>query len=154
MIRKQAIICDLDGTLYDSTARREKYLGGEKKDFDKFNAAAKDDLPNKWCEILISALNVKGYALIFISGREDLYAIETKIWIEKCKNVFRELAPIDLFMRKTGDYRPDVVIKEEIYKQHIEPQYQVLFAIDDRKCVVDMWRSLGLVCLQCASGEF
>jgi DNA transposition AAA+ family ATPase len=32
--------------------------------------------------------------------------------------------------------------------------YNVRFAIDDRDRVVDAWRDLGLVCLQCAPGDF
>jgi len=31
---------------------------------------------------------------------------------------------------------------------------RVLFIVEDRSSVVDMWRAQGLVCLQCAPGEF
>ena len=57
-------------------------------------------------------------------------------------------------MRKDYDNRQDAVIKEEIYKLHIQPKFNVLFCVDDRKQVVDMWRRIGLICLQCAEGEF
>lgn len=39
-------------------------------------------------------------------------------------------------------------------RKNIKDKYDVLFAIDDRSSVVDMWRDLGLVCLQCAEGAF
>lgn len=57
-------------------------------------------------------------------------------------------------MRKDGDFRKDSIVKEEIYREWIEPFHEVLFCIDDRKQVVDMWRSIGLTCLQCAEGNF
>lgn len=57
-------------------------------------------------------------------------------------------------MRKNDDYRQDAVIKEEIYNLYIQPKFDVLFCIDDRKQVVDAWRNLGLVCLQCDEGQF
>jgi hypothetical protein len=31
---------------------------------------------------------------------------------------------------------------------------KVLFVVEDRNRVVEMWRKEGLVCLQCAPGEF
>ena len=57
-------------------------------------------------------------------------------------------------MRKDGDYRPDTVVKKEIYEREIKDKYEVLFAIDDRTQVVKTWRELGLTCLQCANGDF
>lgn len=59
-----------------------------------------------------------------------------------------------LHMRPDGDFRPDVEVKKEIYKREIEGQFKVLFAVDDRASVVEMWRAQGLVCLQCAKGDF
>ena len=31
---------------------------------------------------------------------------------------------------------------------------RILFVVEDRSRVVEMWRSEGLACLQCAPGEF
>ena len=41
------------------------------------------------------------------------------------------------FMRADGDFRQDAIIKTEIYKNEIEPSFEILFCIDDRKQVVD-----------------
>lgn len=57
-------------------------------------------------------------------------------------------------MRPAGDYRPDQIVKRELYEAHIAGQYDVLFCVDDRNSVVAMWRELGLTCLQCAEGDF
>jgi hypothetical protein len=45
------------------------------------------------------------------------------------------------------------MVKEEIYLKELAHQ-QVIFVVEDRKSVVQMWRKLGPVCLQCADGEF
>ena len=57
-------------------------------------------------------------------------------------------------MRANGDYRADDVIKAEIFQEHILPRYSVAAVVDDRNRVVNMWRSLGLICLQVAEGDF
>ena len=57
-------------------------------------------------------------------------------------------------MRRTYDRRKDCVIKMEIFEQYINNIYFVEFCIDDRTQVVELWRSLGLTCLQVADGNF
>ena len=57
-------------------------------------------------------------------------------------------------MRKTGDNRKDAIVKREIYETHIKDKYQVDYVLYDRNQVVEMWRSLGLTCLQVADGDF
>jgi hypothetical protein len=55
-------------------------------------------------------------------------------------------------MRAASDFTPD----EELKRQWIE-EYKlehILCIFDDRKKVVDMWRSLGLTCFQVAPGDF
>jgi hypothetical protein len=41
-----------------------------------------------------------------------------------------------------------------LYEAHIEPHYDVQFVLEDLNQAVEMWRSLGLVCLQVAPGDF
>jgi hypothetical protein len=59
-----------------------------------------------------------------------------------------------LFMRKTGDIRSDDIVKREIYETHIKPEWNVVCVLDDRQRVVDMWREIGLTCLQVDYGDF
>jgi hypothetical protein len=56
-------------------------------------------------------------------------------------------------MRKDGDFRADNVVKQEILDAHIDKD-RVLFVLDDRQQVVDMWRRNGLTCFQVAEGNF
>lgn len=151
-VRPKAIIIDLDGTLCNNEHRRH-FVEGEEKDFEKFNAACVDDKVNQWCLELIKAMDAAGYRILFISGREYKFREQTWLWI--VENAATKIdSNTDIYMRAIGDYRKDSVVKEEIYRRLIEPHFKVLFCVDDRQQVVDMWRSLGLTCLQCAKGDF
>ena len=57
-------------------------------------------------------------------------------------------------MRRVGDYRPDVEIKKEMLDRIRKGGFRPCIAIDDRDCVVAMWRAEGLTCLQVAPGDF
>ncbi len=47
-------------------------------------------------------------------------------------------------MRESGDFRPDDIIKREIFDRKIRGVYNVKFVIDDRLKVCRMWHQLGL----------
>lgn len=153
----KAILCDLDGTMCNTDHRQ--HLVDNKK-WDDFYEALEHDPINKWCDDLcfaMSAGDAMKAQIIFVSGRPEKYRAKTLAWFAKQWDL--EVEDLDasdfiLHMRKDGDFRKDSIIKEEIYREHIEPKFDVMFCIDDRKQVVDMWRSIGLVCLQCAEGNF
>lgn len=155
--KKLAFICDLDGTLCNTDHRQHLV---EAKKWDEFYEALDGDPVNLWCEDLVFALHhgdAVRYQPIFVSGRQEKYRRKTVEWFARIWELETEQVTDDsfiLFMRKDGDFRQDAVIKEEIYRQHIEPKFHVAFAIDDRQQVVNMWRRIGIVCLQCAEGNF
>ena len=43
---------------------------------------------------------------------------------------------------------------DEIFENDIRPYYNIDYVLDDRNQVVEMWRSIGLTCLQVAEGNF
>lgn len=57
-------------------------------------------------------------------------------------------------MRPEGDIRKDSIVKREIFENYIRDYYNIQFVLDDRNQVVEMWRSLGLKCLQVQEGDF
>ncbi len=59
-----------------------------------------------------------------------------------------------VIMRKFKDFRPDDEVKLDLYEEFIEPDYEVRLVLDDRQRVVDMWRRIGLRCLQVDVGDF
>lgn len=145
--RMKAIIVDLDGTLCD-TRHRQHHMEQQPKNWNAFYGGIPHDKPHRWCMSLINGM-LGLVEIIFVSGRPDNYFYDTQKWLAR-----NDLDVWPLFMRKENDFRKDSIIKAEIYREHIEPKYDVLFCVDDRQQVVDMWREIGLTCLQCAKGDF
>lgn len=130
---QDVVICDLDGTLCLLNGRNP--YDASMCEYDELNTVV-DSL-------------LFGKAVILCSGREEKYREQT---LKFLKN--NDINFIKLFMRKTGDYRKDCIIKEEIYNDYIKGKYNVEFVLDDRNQVVEMWRNMGLTCLQVAEGDF
>lgn len=146
------IICDLDGTLCDTT-HRQHFMQQRPKQWDAFYAGIAYDPIHDWCIELLRALQRNGHRVILMSGRPDQYREVSETWLfRNCVNY------VHLYMRRKGDHRPDTIVKGELFMQmctdHGITTNDVLICIDDRQCVVDMWRSMGLTCLQCAKGDF
>lgn len=131
------IIVDIDGTVALHNGRSPYEL--EK---------CYTDLPN-YPIIQIVNQYVEKAEIIFMSGREDSVKEMTGDWLLE-----NGLPRTHLHMRKTGDFRKDVIVKKEMYKEHIEGKYNVRFVLDDRNQTVKGWRELGLTCLQVAEGNF
>lgn len=143
------MIFDLDGTITD-LSHRKHYLDQDPPDWKIFNSLVYEDEINMWAERLIRMINQdKSHFMLIVSGRSEDAKYDTITWLKDHNIVYDAL-----FMRKKNDSRRDDIIKEEIYNDLIKPHYQVQFVIDDRKRVVDMWRKNGLVCLQCAEGDY
>jgi predicted kinase len=81
-----------------------------------------------------------GYKILFVSGREDKYRAPTERFY---KQHFPEVK-YELFMRPTGDKRKDVIIKEEIFNNHIKNEYYVAGWFDDRLQVSKWVHEIGL----------
>ena len=56
-------------------------------------------------------------------------------------------------MRPSDDNRYDDEVKLDLFERNYEKK-DVWFVLEDRQICVDMWRKLGLTCLQPAPGEF
>lgn len=135
----KCIICDLDGTLCLNQGR-------DAYDLTKVS----EDKPNDPLVDLLRVLS-DSVNIIFFSGREGTKQCreDTAKWINDNINI-----PYQLYMRKEKDYRPDEVIKEELYNEIIKDNYYCVAIFDDRQKVVDKWRSLGLLCCQVYEGDF
>lgn len=131
------IVCDIDGTLAHMDGRSPydyKAVDTDKPDEDVINILRDTQAADR---------------VIVFSGRTDNCRKATEKWLDDNSVWWSEL-----FMRKTGDVRPDYIVKRELYEKHIKDKYNVLFVLDDRDQVVDQWRELGLKCFQVASGTF
>lgn len=151
---KPVIICDLDGTLCNIEHRLHHVKHEIRKNnrWDLFNKEIVNDNINVWCRTLIKHVGVN-HPIYLVSGRVDSSRQETITNLEK-HNVKPKVDYQHLFMRHRSDFRQDYIIKEIILDFEILTRNTVLFAIDDRKQVIDMWRKRGILCLACAEGDF
>ncbi len=136
--KPKAIICDLDGTvawLNGRNAVTEQHL-------------CEQDLVNPAIQHIIRS---SGLRCFFTSGRSAKYREETMRWLNKHKLLETN---DKLLMRPDGDTRADSIVKKELYDNYIKGWYNILFVLDDRSSVVQLWRSLGLTCLQVDYGDF
>jgi len=146
---KSCILFDIDGTLALIDHRRH-FLDGNRPDWKSFNARMGDDTPNVPVVTLYKTLrDTNDFELILVSGRGEENREITQRWL-----VWNEIPFDTLLMRPKNDSRPDTDIKLEFLEALRNQGKQILFAVDDRQSVVDMWRANGVTCLQCAQGEF
>jgi predicted kinase len=131
----KAIIVDIDGTL------------AKMKDRSPFDwKRVKEDSCN---EIIKDIVNAYKNNVFIFSGRDGSCRTETIEWLSDHGICYKEL-----FMRPAGNNEKDNIIKQRLFEQHMRGKYYVEYILDDRNQVVEMWRSLGLVCLQVAEGDF
>lgn len=136
--KQNCYIFDVDGTLALMNGRSAY-------DYSKVHT----DIPNYNITMIARLLAQSGLPIIIVSSRTDDCKFETAKWL------YDNSIPHDkIFMRKIGDNRNDAIVKREIYENEIKDKYNVLAVFDDRNRVVDMWRSLGLTCLQVYYGFF
>jgi hypothetical protein len=151
---KDTIVCDLDGTLANCE-HRVHHVRSKPKNWDAFYAGVRDDAINApVLHILDKFICYEGgaYNIIFCSGRPERCREDTIWWLRAVAHIW-DYKHTTLLMRKDGDFRQDYIVKEEILHQHIDKD-RVLFVLDDRQQVVDMWRRNGLACFQVAEGNF
>lgn len=144
VLKPYAVIVDLDGTLALNKANRPYF--GESADEGYLL-----DSPNTPVADVVRRFQAEGLKIIIMTGREGTTrAIETnKEWLEQQGIDYSEL-----IMRAPNDYRPDEVVKLELFNKLVAPKYRVHCVLDDRDKVVKMWRDLGLLCLQVWDGKF
>lgn len=142
----ELVIFDIDGTLADASERIQ-HVRKKPKNWNAFFAGMAQDKAIHSMVRLCNILHDSGIQIILCSGRSEEHRDETMKWLaEKGVNYY------DLLLRKDRDHRSDTIVKREMLSQI--DKSKILFVVEDRSRVVAMWRSEGLVCLQCAPGEF
>lgn len=143
--KKKAIIVDIDGTLSNDLWRRHTYKHAQ-RDWNEINAMCKYDMPNPWCQAIVENFSAMGYHIIFLTARNSNSRELTEQWLMLNIN---PKVDYTLIMRPELDLRDDWMVKETVYRNEIEPFYDVLFCVEDKQSVTDMWRRIGMTCLQC-----
>ena len=153
---KPLYIFDLDGTLANLEHRLHfiQPPPGEKKNWDKFHEACREDTQHLRTILTLGCLQKAGADIWVFSGRSASVRRQTEIWLWANTPL-----PISSFvnvrMRPIGDYRDDAILKEEwLQTMSKEDRSRLIAVFEDRQRVVDMWRRNGVVCYQVASGNF
>jgi hydroxymethylpyrimidine pyrophosphatase-like HAD family hydrolase len=138
-----AIICDIDGTLAHHTRMHHDY--GNVAD-DMVDSTIRDLVDREWGS---------GYDILVVTGRPTTCYGQTYKWLTE------NHIPVDgLWMRnpkdvdEKGQKLQDWIIKLDLFNRHIRADYNVAYVLEDRNQCVQMWRDLGLKCLQVQPGDF
>ena len=155
MSKQKAIICDLDGCLFDHS-EYDKYIPAENtpqawaqyhKDVNNYA-----NMPvNYEISDLIYSYFKKGYSVIFLTAREALGINHKNTWFA-LKTLFNSW-DILLFMRPTGCTLPPEQIKELIYLEIIKNEYDIELVIDDSKTIIEMFKWHGLKTVHYKKGQ-
>lgn len=138
--KRQAVIVDMDGTLVDVSSIRHYVRESlqpdgsySKRNFDDFHKASLF-CPAIWKTVdLVMYYWERKLDILIVTARSDQYNQTTKDWLHKYAIPYNAM-----FMRKTGDYRPDVEVKRDILEE-ITETWNVVGAIDDNPSVVALW---------------
>jgi predicted kinase len=123
-----AVISDIDGTIAHNNGKRSPYNWKEIH-LDEPNGALRD---------LLWGMSAKKYDIIYVSGRDSICRDATQLWLNT-----HDFPLGLLYMRAQGDNRKDYIVKEELYLNHIQPKYHVVFVLDDRPQVIrNVWQKL------------
>jgi len=145
-VSEELVIFDIDGTLAD-VSERIHHVRKKPKNWNAFFQGMAQDKAIHSMVRLCNILHASGIQIILCSGRSEEHREETVTWLAQQGVNYH-----DLLLRKDNDRRTDGVVKREMLANL--DKSKILFVVEDRSRVVEMWRSEGLVCLQCAPGEF
>lgn len=155
-LKQRAVIFDLDGTLADSFHRlmpKEWWVTCTDAQRAEWNQRGRQDAVIQPIAELFHSMGHAGYFRIILTARDQQSREPTKDWLRDnhLKPELLLLRP-DHWKRKSGSLDPQM--KREVYLEQIAPWYDVVFTVEDRTCCVEMWRELGLTCLQNVKGDY
>ncbi len=143
--KEECIIVDIDGTLAHISDGRDPY---------DITRVCNDSLDDAVASIVAMAY-ANGYRVIIITGRSEKYKEVTEEWLEDNGVPYDEIyTRSDSQIDEKGNQLDDAIVKEELFREYVEPRFNTKFVLDDRNRVVDMWRRIGLKCLQVQEGNF
>ena len=138
MAKPKAVIFDIDSTL-SSTAHRERYLEEKPPDWSGFHGAMVLDAPLMHTVRKLQEHRDRGDKIILLSMRPERFRRYTERWLDSMGIKYKEM-----FLRPENEYIRGVDAKLRIYKEQIEPKYDVIAAYDDRQDIVEMWEAAGV----------
>jgi hypothetical protein len=137
------IIVDIDGTLANSKQRHKLATNSDGNinwdvlyDYDNVIS----DKPIQYIIDSVQIWKSLGYKVVLFTSRPERIKEATEYWLKKYDVPYDEL-----HMRSVEDhYIKDTELKRKMYDEFVDKD--VLFTIEDKQEIVDMWEGLGIRC--------
>ena len=153
---KKAVIFDIDGVLAEKSPDRD-YCEHDKVHLDKPNTTI-----FRLAQYYFYVERFKYTRIIYITDRKELCRDKTieflcenwikvrqsfleRVWLKLCRRFLKNLIDKSLLMRADNDHRKAVVLKKEIYDNHIKGEYDVVACFDDDPEICEMYKNEGLL---------
>lgn len=144
---KDIVIVDIDGTIIVCELIDQYLENHSSPDFD-FIIKYENNRPVNSVIELVKLLSTK-YKILFLTSRSKRHYEET---IKTLKILFEDM-DYDLIMRNNNDNRADDEYKKQTLTE-LGFLNRIFLILEDRTCVVQMWRKMGFTCLQVANGDY
>lgn len=132
------ILVDLDGTI-SNCEWRLPMIQTKPKNWPLFFAGIVQDKIIVETADFVKKHVADGAELIFFTARPSNTNHLTHTWLQR-----HGYKDYKLITRQKGDFRPDVIVKEENYLNQIKDKYSVVAALDDKKEILEMFRKHGV----------
>jgi phosphoglycolate phosphatase-like HAD superfamily hydrolase len=145
------VVFDVDGTLAEFDADKLGHLvHGVEKHWDEFHDAMAEASLIAPVAKLMQRLKESGETIVICSGRPRGWAEHTIAWLRK-----HDLPFDGVYLRaENQDEASDPEVKRQALAEMKADGLKPWLVVDDRSSVVAAWRAEGIVCLQCAPGDF
>lgn len=137
------VISDIDGTLAKINASRINLLANGK--WVEFSAGVTQDRPIRPVVRLLQLLYQRGLDIHLHTSRGEECRAATEDWLWSYNIPYSKL-----LMRPVENMQPDYLLKWDYIRKNNYNKSQVFCVFEDRSRCVQLYRSLGLLCLQVA----
>ena len=141
------VVFDLDGTLANAEHRMH-WVSSKPKNWAACDAAIPQDTVYTDIAWILDFLP-SDTRTILCTGRSENVREATEQWLKD-----NHIEYDALYMRLSGDFRKDSIVKVELLQQIIYDYGKPYLWFDDRQQVVDAIRAEGIRVLQVAPGDF
>jgi len=138
LMKPKARIFDVDGTLCDVRTIRHHVMG-DNRNFDAFHLESVNCPPHPHVVDAVRQSEAEGVAPLIVTARQFMYRNVTAFWL-----AMHEIPSEALYMRATGDMRPDHEVKQDILHRILN-SWDVVEAWDDNPSVIEnVWVKNGI----------
>lgn len=139
---RPAVICDVDGTLCD-TSSVNYLIESEPPDYSAFYQATSGCPVRPSVRAALVSAQDSGLSVLMVTSREFIWRDLTLDWLQA-----HEITYQGLYMRRASDFRSAEVVKGELFEQLRQDGFEPVQAWEDSPKIAALWRSLGVADVQ------